>query len=384
MNNNLKNILSNNECLTTDAFYNYLENNLTKENKHVFESHLNGCELCEAALIGFKNVDKSFVINSTKVINNKIDDRVTEKSYFQYFTAASVIFLLFFSSIYLLNQSTEQEVLSVNNESLEELNKDELRPDIIEEEVLNLIKNEDNLKQSNPLANQKQKKLITKLKIVENIELENDQELEEVVIENEEEIEELELVAFENEAVLNVEETMDFDFTEIDKSTASYSSTNVAPIVNNLNVENLTYSEDSDNGIKSLNKDSKLINYKKLITFASQQLQSNFTTTEKLKYRSKKSTNVDKESISYNYTNIQEIQKIVNSFEEENYHEILNKIIFQKTKDVWTDNEFNTLIWLESIANLKLNNSSKKLLKTLKNRNNPYKKEADLLYKKLY
>lgn len=389
MSDKLKNILSQTECPSTDIFYNYLENKLSKSDTHAFESHLNDCEFCQEALDGFQTIDKEFILASVSEINAKIDKKVSAKFSIQYIAAAATIVLgLFFGSIYMLQDSTKQSAeLSVVPIEEKDLNKDELAPVQTTEPTENQM---EDFKESLPKEENKSIAEPAPYILIEKEEVSEVLDDEEAIIEED--------VYFGDENTMSEEmEEAEMEVEEMIVAGGSadvkndIQSSSAAPIVttrsNTKSIEmDDTYKEGSDKDkFQGLNE----IDFKHLLSFASEQVNTSFssetepssTITKKAKTYEGYSANNE---LNVNNNNKIEIQKQLKQVQAEQYQKALDEMNFQIMKDVWEAEESATLNWLRSICQLKLGLSAEETLKNLKRNKNPYQDEAKKLYNQLY
>lgn len=399
MNKGLENILSNTSCPSPEQFDAYVHQKLSRSELHAFESHLNDCPFCQEALEGFEQTGISNISETTATIHHRIEKRTASSFSIRYLAvAASALIVLFVGSLWMINHSTSEKNISMEQKSIPQATEETIETEeVAEQEAASEKDSEENVMANGDVAialetsDTKQPPAAPTTKSVEII--------EDALAVNTNEMVEEEAAP---EAILKEERMTSAKPT----SSSTVQSTNASGnrIVESestlfdmteANDEKFVMEEDdmeagagsSSDEAKEMLADASApskkedVNVNDMLSFASAQINASFTEDA----GSKSKREYDKKSQpSITYSNTEELREQLNWLQEGKYKESLTKINFLVTKDVWTHEEQSTLIWFKSIAKLQLGESAQEELKTLKQTKNPYQDEAKKLYNQLY
>lgn len=108
-----------NDCLSLEQFYSYLNDNISDSERKIIENHLIDCVLCSNALEGFSTISQKDAQNSINKIQftaNKITQKKKTPYRFLYFAvAASFLFMLVYVGVNKLSILSEKSQLAVQN-----------------------------------------------------------------------------------------------------------------------------------------------------------------------------------------------------------------------------------------------------------------------------
>lgn len=104
------------EHLSEEAISKYLGNKLSSKEMHIVEKHLLDCTLCSEAIEGFESFPEIDILESSLVLQKKVQNRTSEKKdYFKLGIAASIALLIAFSFFFLFDFVDNDQEKSITN-----------------------------------------------------------------------------------------------------------------------------------------------------------------------------------------------------------------------------------------------------------------------------